>query len=300
MTNSAGFHHVTLVSGDPKENVAFYTKVLGLRLIKKTVNFDDPGTWHLYYADETGRPGTVLTIFPFPNTPRAQPGPGFVRELRFAVGAGMLAFWHQRLLDLNVKTGSYTAFTGDKYLKFADPDGLPLAIIESQAGYEGYACEGLTSPQAIRGFAGMSLWAGRAGASARTLEALGFTQLTDTRFITQDHQVIDIEAGNGAPVGRSGAGSVHHVAFRASSDEQQAELVSQVRLLGLQVTEQVERNYFRSVYFREPSGILYEIATDDPGFLIDETAEELGAKLQLPPWFEQHRAEITNALAPLS
>jgi glyoxalase family protein len=288
------------VSGDPKENVAFYTKILGLRLIKKTVNFDDPSTWHLYYADETGRPGTVMTIFPFPNSARAMQGPGFVREIRFAVGAGMLPLWHQRLQDLNVKTGLYTAFSGDKYLKFADCDGLPLTITESQAGYEGYANDGLSSSEAIRGFAGMSLWAGRPGPSGRTLEALGFTKLSDTRFMTQDYQVIDIEAGNGAAMGRAGAGSVHHVAFRAKSDDHQAELVAKLRAIGLQVTEQVERNYFRSVYFREPSGILYEIATDDPGFLIDETREELGLKLQLPPWYEPHRAEITAALAPLA
>lgn len=299
MIKSAGFHHVTIMSGNPKDNVAFYNKVLGLRMIKKTVNFDDPTTWHLYYADEKGNPGTVMTVFPFPNSGKGTIGAGQVRELRFAVNAGQLELWHERLQDLNIKTSLFTNFSGERLLKFTDPDGLPLAIKESIAGYTGWSGDGLSENQAIRGFEGMTLWAGRPQPTARTLETLGFTAVSANRYLTSDHQTIDIEPATSSQMGRGGAGTVHHIAFRAKDDKAQEELSMRLKKLGLQVTDQVDRQYFRSIYFREPSGVLYEIATDQPGFLVDESLEMLGQTLQLPPWYEPHRAAITAALAPL-
>jgi glyoxalase family protein len=287
---SQGLHHITTMASNPKDNMDFYTRVLGMRLTKKTVNFDDPTTYHLYYGDNEASIGTCFTVFPFPNSPRGQLGPGQVREIRFAVGAGTLPLWQTRLKQMGITHSLFTTFNGEKLIKLADPDGLPLALIESVKAKD----------EMIAGFAGITLWAGRAGASARTLDAMGFTQISPTRYLTDDNQTIDIDASQASHFGRQGAGSVHHIAFRATTDESQAELAAQIAALGLGVTDQKNRNYFRSIYFREPSGILYEIATDEPGFLIDETLETLGSSLKLPPEYEVHRAAIEAALPPLT
>ncbi len=310
MPISAGIHHITAISGPAARNVAFYTDTLGLRLVKKTVNFDDPGTYHLYYGDETGQPGTILTFFPWADVPARRPGRGETSETRFLIPEGAVSFWIDRLITRQVEHDAPVKLFGETVIRFRDPDGMPLALVARRTASElpGYAVGNIAAESAIRGFAGAALSLGDIAGTARVLEeAFGWksagTEGKVTRYLTPADQFgahIDLEQVEGARPAVMGAGSVHHIAFRAANDANQAEMAEALQAMKIGTTEQKERNYFRSVYFREPGGIIFEIATDDPGFAVDEPVETLGQALKLPEWLEKHRSRIEAALPSLA
>jgi glyoxalase family protein len=305
---STGIHHITAIAGDPKRNVAFYTRVLGLRMVKKTVNFDDPGTYHLYYGDNAGSPGTILTFFPWANVAKGQRGGGEASETAFAVPPASITFWRERLDALGIPASiEHTPF-GEEVIAFEDPDGMAHHIVgtETAAAIDGWSNRDVPAEHAIRGFFGITLWSLRPDSTAAVLSVMGYEQELSVDGASRWRAPtgglaarIDVRNGSQLGRGRSGAGTVHHVAFRASDDADQADMVAALRGRGLQVTEQLDRNYFRSVYFREPGGTLFEIATDAPGFSIDEPAATMGQELKLPAWLEPNRAQVEAALPAL-
>jgi len=304
-----GIHHVTAIAGDPQTNVDFYAGVLGLRLIKKTVNFDDPSTYHLYYGDGVGSPGTVMTFFPRARVRRGVLGSGQTSTTTFAVPENSLAYWRQRLEETLVRTADLTRF-GAPGLSFADPDGLRLELIESSGPEQNrQPWDGSSVPveHAIRGFDSVTLLHADSATTERLLvAAMGFRQ------VAADGQRVRYESGGGgsgafvdllhdpnmAP-GRVAGGSVHHVAFRVADDDAEAEWQNRLSEAGHPTTEVKDRVYFHSVYFREPGGVLFELATDNPGFATDESVDQLGSELRLPPWIESHRNRIEQVLPSL-
>jgi glyoxalase family protein len=320
MTASAGIHHVTAICSDPRKNVAFYTHDLGLRLVKKTVNFDDPGTWHLYYGDETGRPGTALTFFAWNQSAPGRNGNGMATETAFVIPEGSLGYWTQRLVAQDIAHDALEKRFGESVLPLRDPDGMRLALVAVKGAEQipGWSNGEVPAEHAIRGFHGVTLMVDAGEGTAQVLTGmLGFT--ADRRdgnlarfraagdrlgqnFLGQAFlgQVVDVRTAEGFLAGRQGAGSVHHVAFRAADDTAQAQMAATLAAAGLHPTDQRNRCYFRSVYFKEPGGVLFEIATDDPGFTLDEPKETLGSSIKLPPWYEARRAEIVAALPPLA
>jgi glyoxalase family protein len=306
----SGIHHVTAISGNAGRNLDFYTHTLGLRLVKKTVNFDDPGTYHLYYGDELGRPGTILTFFPWEHAAPGRRGVGVGHETAFRVPASALGYWTHRLIEKGVTHDALEKRFGDSVLPFADPDGLRLALVGTAAsGAErGWSDGDIPAEHAVRGFHGVTLLLDDTGATGAVLaDVLGFAKVGDEgptrRYRADDASlggVVDLQAAKGFLRGQVGRGSVHHIAFRAKDDAAQAEMAARLRdRHRLQTTEQKDRQYFRSVYFREPGGVLFEIATDDPGFTVDEPQAALGTALKLPRFLEAHRQEIEAALPPL-
>ncbi len=275
-----GIHHVTALASDPQRNVDFYTGVLGFRLVKLTVNFDDPGTYHLYYGDHAGTPGSIMTFFPWPGASRGRQGAGQVTEVAFAAPKGSLDYWAARL---NVARGK-----GD-VLKFADPDGLPLALAATEDG----------AGHAISRFAGVTLTERFAERTAQLLTSTMGYAAGDDGELRSAQDLVKIAHEPEARAGGMGAGTVHHVAFRAETDESQLEWQQLLMRERLQVTEVLDREYFHSIYFREPGGVLFEIATDPPGFTVDEPLETLGTHLKLPPWLEADRAQIERKLPKL-
>jgi glyoxalase family protein len=302
-----GIHHVTAIAGEAHRNLDFYTRVLGLRLVKKTVNFDDPGTYHLYFGDETGRPGTILTFFPWAHVAPGRAGGGETAETAFRIPRGALGDWTHRLVSFGVPHGPPEKRFGETVLPFRDPDGMRLALVTVQDAENEAGWSDGTMPveMAIRGFHGVTLTLGETGPTGAVLsDVLGFTETgRDGALIRFDSGtalggVVDLRADPEAGPARLGGGSVHHVAFRAASDAEQGEMTRRLAEgHGLHATEQVDRNYFRSVYFREPGGVLFEIATDDPGFAADEPVSSLGQALKLPPRLEPRRREIEAVLA---
>jgi glyoxalase family protein len=305
-----GIHHVTAISGPARRNLAFYGEVLGLRLVKKTVNFDDPGTYHLYFGDAAGSPGTILTFFPWEQAAPGRLGVGQTQETVFRVPEGSLGWWAHRFVEKGVPHETITKRFGESVLAFKDPDGMRLALacmpgIGDEPAWDG---GGVPADHAIRGFHGVSLLveAGEKTGAILT-DVFGYaktaTEGTVTRYAVPGNPVggiVDIRAAGGFLPGREGAGSVHHVAFRAADDGAQEVMVARLRdHHGERVTEQRDRNYFRSVYFREPGGVLFEIATDVPGFAVDEPVERLGQALKLPPQYEAQRARIEAVLPAL-
>lgn len=309
MIRSAGIHHITAIAGDPKRHVAFYSRALGLRFVKRTVNFDDPGTWHLYYGDEVGSPGSALTFFLWENVPEGKHGAGEAQEIAFAIPEGSVEFWKQRLLDKGVMAEVSPPRFGETVLAFSDADGHKLELVASKAAAAapGWGGGEVPAEHAIRGFHGITLELRSAERTARVLtEIFGFEPQgeagTRRRFLSKDGpfgRVVDLRVTPGLAHATQGTGSVHHVAFRAAGDREESEMRGRALKMGLQPTEQVQRFYFRSVYFREPGGVLFEIATDDPGFTADEAKDQLGSHVMLPPWYEQHREKIEQALPPL-
>jgi glyoxalase family protein len=294
-----GIHHVTAISGPAQQNVDCYACVLGLRLVKKTVNFDDPGTYHLYYGDGLGRPGTILTFFPWANAPKGRPGQGQVTQIVLNVPAGALSFWEDRLQQANVAVRNAAG-----YLHFADPDGIELALVANGAPDDAYGS--LPAEKAIREIGGVTLTVKEPSRTAAMLqEVMGFAPGEDDHdgFRSSDSRERDriLVHPNGAemPRGMMGPGAIHHVAFRVPDDATQEAWRTKLLGLGYHVSEVMDRNYFHSIYFREPGGILFEIATDPPGFTADESVEELGTSLKLPPQYEKHRADLERALPPL-
>jgi glyoxalase family protein len=292
-----GIHHVTAIAGDPQQNLDFYTKVLGLRLVKLTVNFDDPGTYHLYFGDRAGKPGTILTFFPWPNAPRGRQGSGQATAICFATGAGAISGWTKRLALQGVAVQGPIKRFGQDVLAFADPDGLPLEIIGCSKGDD----------PAILGFHSITL--SEVGYEA-TAEILGngfgmiknYEEGNRFRYNVPDGGIgtaVDVLCQPDSRSGTMGVGTIHHVAFRAQTDECQKLWRQKLTQMHLNVTPVLDRQYFRSIYFREPGGVLFEIATDPPGFATDETVEQLGHRLKLPPWLEPNRAHIEGILPKL-
>ena len=302
-----GIHHITAIAADPQPNLEFYVRFLGLRLVKRTVNFDDPGTYHFYYGDETGQPGTILTFFPWPGARGGRQGTGQVSATAFAVPAASLDYWRSRAASAGLHIAETTRF-GERILSFTDPDGLPLEIA-GVAQERGPAWPGSTVPEkhAILGFRAATLAEEGYETTARLLtETMGF------RLIAQDGARFRYEVGSGGPAatvdlvcmpdarrGAGGAGTVHHIAWRTPDFDSQLAWRAKLAATGHNVTPVMDRNYFRSIYFREPGGVLFEIATDPPGFTIDEPVERLGAELKLPPQYESVRERIEQILPPI-
>jgi glyoxalase family protein len=308
---STGIHHVTAIAGDARRNLAFYTQTLGLRLVKKTVNFDDPGTYHLYYGDETGSPGTILTFFPWTHVAPGRLGVGQTQETAFRVPAASIGFWTHRFVEKGVPHEAPEKRFGETVLPFKDPDGMALALV-GVAGAEaepGWSDGELPPEHAIRGFAGVSLMLEAAERTGAILtDVLGFAEEAREGSLIRYRApgaavggTVDIRAAGGFLPGRMGGGSVHHIAFRAADDAAQAAMVERLAAShGIRATEQKDRNYFRSVYFREPGGVLFEIATDAPGFAADEPLNELGRALKLPRFLEPRRSQIEAVLPALA
>ena len=303
-------HHVTAVAGDPRRNLDVYTRVLGLRLVKKTVNFDDPSAYHFYYGDAAGAPGSILTFFPWEHAAPGRAGAGETQETLFRVPAGAIPWWSQRLTEAGLEVEAPTTRFGEAVLRVRDPDGLRLALVEVPAAGDepAWEAEGIPAEHAIRGIHGVRLLLRRAAPTSAILaDVFGFAETgregDAIRLEAVDGpsgSVVELVEAPDAAAPRLGRGSVHHIAFRAPSDEVQAEMARKLaRTHRLQTTEQKDRNYFRSIYFREPGGVLFEIATDDPGFAVDEPADALGQALKLPAQYEKHRAEIERALPAL-
>ncbi|KQT78411.1 ring-cleaving dioxygenase [Methylobacterium sp. Leaf466] len=305
-----GIHHVTALSGPARRNLDFYNRVLGLRLVKKTVNFDDPGTYHLYYGDETGRPGTILTFFPIAQAARGHVGTGETEETAFTVPRGAIGAWIDRLAGHGIAVDPPVRRFGDTVLRFADPDGMALALVGVDEAGPAPARSGGEVPagEAIRGIHGVTLRLAETGPTAAILtDVMGFAEVAREGDAVRYASGADLGGfvtlrGVGeAQRGRAGAGSVHHIAFRAADDAEQAAMVDRLtRDHGLAVTEQRDRQYFRSVYLREPGGILFEIATDVPGFAVDEPVADLGGALKLPAFLEAQRARIEGVLPALA
>ncbi|MEO5617012.1 MAG: ring-cleaving dioxygenase [Candidatus Eisenbacteria bacterium] len=308
---SAGLHHVTAMAADPQGNVDFHAGVLGLRLVKRTVNFDDPGTYHLYYGDEQGSPGTLITFFPWPGASRGRLGAGETAATAYRIPPGTAGWWRERLESLRIAVAADAARFGAPVLSFADPDGMRFELIEDagQDGAEPWRGSPVPADLAIRGLHSVTLASRRADVTAAVLtEMLGFTVAMEAdgrrRFTAGPAgapgigAIVDLVETLGAR-GQLGAGSVHHVAFRARDAAHQLEFQHALTENGLRVTEVTDRCYFQSIYFREPGGVLFEVATDPPGMLLDEPVEELGERLQLPRWYETLRPRLELSLPAL-
>ena len=303
-----GIHHVTAIAGDPQANVDFYVEVLGLRLVKRTVNFDDPGTYHLYYGDELGRPGTILTFFPWPGAPRGRRGAGQLTVTSFSVPAGSIEYWLDRLTSHDIEIEAKAERFGAETLAFLDPDGLLLELIaEERDAREPWNDGPVPAGRAIRGFHGVTLTESGYEATAELLtRTMGFRAVGEERdrfrFAAGEGApgtIVDVVCAPDAPPGLVAAGTVHHVAWRVAGEDEQREWRGRLVGRGLNVTPVLDRQYFRSIYYREPGGVLFEIATDPPGFTADEPPEALGTGLKLPPWLEPHRNRIEGVLPHL-
>lgn len=303
---TAGIHHITAIVGHPQENVDFYGRVLGLRLVKKTVNFDDPGTYHLYFGDKGGRPGTIITFFPWVNAYQGTIGDGQVGVTSYAVPVGSLPFWVNRLASEAIPFKKAMRF-GENVVQFDDPHGLHLELVERAAGADNEWTIGDVTPDvAIKGFAGATLYSTNPEATERTLtEVMGLEKVAeegDYRRFTSSADIgntVDLKLVTGV-VGTMGVGTVHHIAWRAEDDADHKEWQAYVYDKGEQVTDIKDRNYFNAIYFREAGEILFEIATDPPGFAHDESLETMGEQLMLPAQYEQYRSRIEDRLIPIS
>ena len=302
-----GLHHVTAIASDPQTNLDFYTEVLGLRFVKRTVNFDDPGTYHFYFGDDAGSPGTILTFFPWPHASRGTAGAGEVSKTAFSVPAASLEYWRERLADRGIAVETGKRFD-EQVLTFPDPDGMQIEIVAHADAPTVNAPRFASVPpeHAIRGFFGVTLLEQKADETAGILKVMGFEKVGEEgnrlRFSAAGHALgnhIDLLIDPNAKFGSLGAGSVHHIAFRAKDDAAQKEWRQEISK-HLQVTPVMDRTYFHSIYFREPGGVLFELATDPPGFALDEPIESLGEELRIPQWLEPKRSFIEKKLAPIT
>jgi glyoxalase family protein len=302
-----GLHHVTAIASDPQRNLDFYTEVLGLRFVKRTVNFDDPGTYHFYFGDDAGMPGTILTFFPWPHASRGHAGAGEVAKTAFSVPAESLEYWRERLSDHGLLVEESKRFN-EQVLTFPDPDGMKIEIVAHADAGEANASRFAEIPpkHAIRGFFGVTLLEHRADETAAILNVMGFKKIGEegarVRFSADGQALgnhIDLLIDPEAKFGRAGAGSVHHIAFRAKDDAAQKEWRTEIAK-HLKVTPVLDRTYFHSIYFREPGGVLFELATDPPGFALDEPVESLGEELRIPSWLESRRGFIEKTLVPIT
>lgn len=303
-----GIHHVTAIAGAPQVNVDFYTRVLGLRLVKQTVNFDAPDTYHLYYGDEAGRPSSLLTFFPWQGVPQGRLGAGLTTATAFSVPEGTVGWWHERLTSLGVPVEAPYARDGEDVVTLRDPEGMVLDLVaapgDTRSGWDGVA--DIPADRAVRGLHAITLSQAQLDPTATMLTALLGMRADGedgdrSRFAMAAGgagAVVDVAAGARSR-GLQAGGTVHHVAFRAPDLETMARWRDELVGAGVQVTDILDRQYFKSIYFREPGGVLFEIATDDPGFAIDEPLLELGRSLRLPPWLEPSREAIAANLPRL-
>jgi glyoxalase family protein len=296
-----GLHHVTAISGPPQANVDFYTGTLRQRLVKKTVNFDDPGTYHLYYGDAAGSPGTILTFFPFVDAGPGRAGPGMASAYAYAVPKGRFDGWMEALAEQAIDFDGPVERFGARVITLHDPDGAPVELVETDRD----------GAEALDGFHSVTLWERDLAPTARLLtEVFGYAEaghktvdgVERLRLVAPGDArgaVIDLMRSDAPSIGRQGAGTIHHVAFRAESDAVQREWQERLASAGHPTTPVIDRQYFNAIYFREPGGVLFEIATDPPGFAVDEDAAHLGEALKLPAQYEPHRARIEQVLPPL-
>jgi glyoxalase family protein len=306
-----GLHHITAIAGDAKRNFNFYANILGLRFIKKTVNFDDPGTYHFYFGDEVGSAGTILTFFPWgEGIQQGRKGSGMATEIGYSVPKGSLDFWQKRFEKYNVIYNKPAEKFGEKYLTFLDPDGLKLELIESKTedNRKAWETDEVKADVATKGFHNITLTLNNIKATAAVLTEIFGYKLIDQdvnryRYATdavENAAIVDLVELADEKRGLNANGTVHHVAFRVQNDEILMHFREKIEDYGLQITPQIDRQYFHSLYFREPGGVLFEIATDNPGFTVDESLEELGKNLKLPAQYEPQRAAIEKHLVKIN
>jgi glyoxalase family protein len=304
-----GLHHITAIAGPAQENLDFYAGILGMRLVKKSVNQDDPGTYHLFYADAEGRPGTDLTFFPWAHMAPPRDGHGLAVEVSLEVPAGSLDFWGSRLEKYGVRLHHEERRFGDRVLPLVDPHGLRVALVEPSRNprleFTPWDASPVSAERQVRGLYGAQMAERVAGPTIAFLTGpMGMTRVGDergrTRYAFQNATgVLDIQETPDAHRGAWGVGTVHHLAWRVDDETHQLRVRSDVESTGAHPTPVIDRFWFKSVYFKEPGGVLFEIATDGPGFAVDEDPAHLGESLVLPPFLEHHRAEIERALPPL-
>ncbi|KGO91668.1 ring-cleaving dioxygenase [Flavobacterium subsaxonicum] len=306
-----GIHHITAIAGDAKRNFNFYANILGLRFIKKTVNFDDPGTYHFYFGDEVGSAGTILTFFPWGDgIPQGRRGSGMATEIGYSVPKGSLELWVERFEKYNVIYNKPAEKFGERYLTFLDPDGLKFELIESatQDNRKPWETDEVKANIATRGFHNITITLNSITGTAAVL-----TDIFGYKLIAQEGNryryaidtvdqaaIVDLVELKDEKRGHVANGTVHHVAFRVLNDEILMHFREKVAAAGLSITPQIDRNYFHSLYFREPGGVLFEIATDNPGFTVDEALEDLGKGLKLPAQYESRREDIEAHLVPIN
>jgi glyoxalase family protein len=300
-----GIHHITAIASDPQKNLDFYTQVLSLRLVKKTINFDAPDVYHFYFGDEVGSPGTVLTFFPFKGAGRGRKGLGEVTYTAFAIPKQSITYWKERLNDLGILHSDILERFGQPVIRFEDHDGMGIELVgvdmDERSGWGGGS---VPEAHAIKGFFGATL-----NLREKDLTEILLTKVLDYKFVGEGNgnrfryqvdgkpgEVIDIVINTPGERSLQGAGTVHHIAFRTANTTTQAQIQQKLFEFGQQVTEVKDRNYFKSIYFREPGGILFEVATDEPGFMIDETVDQLGEVLKLPEWAAPQRKQIEERL----
>jgi glyoxalase family protein len=305
-TPIVGLHHVTAIASDPQHNLDFYTRVLGLRFVKRTINFDDPGTYHFYFGNDVGAPGTILTFFPWPHAGKGRVGAGEVVATAFSIPVGSLEFWTERLKNKSVPIAVEKRFESP-VITLNDPDGMIIELFEHKEAQTANAprYSDIEPSRAIQGFYGVTLLERSLARTEPLLNLMGFVRVAEhgdiVRFAPEGQALgrfVDVKIDANAGTGRMGAGTVHHIAFRNADDAAQAEW-RQLLSPYLSVTPIQDRTYFHSIYFREPGGVLFELATDNPGFLIDEPIESLGEALRIPEWYEPMRSQIEARLTPL-
>lgn len=300
-----GIHHITAIAGNPQKNLDFYTGILGLRLVKKTINFDAPDVYHFYFGDELGAPGTVFTTFPFEGARKGTKGTGELTYTAFSIPVNSLDFWMERLAKFNIPISTPLTRFGEKFIRFEDHDGMGIELIANDKDLrKGWTYGNIPLEFAIKGFYGATL-----NLKAKELTEKLLTQFMDYRFIAEENgryrygtkgepgDIVDIVIDPNGRQGMQSAGTVHHIAFRTANVSSQLEIQEILLKNGFHVTEVKDRNYFKSIYFREPGGVLFEIATDEPGFAIDEDEAHLGELLKLPEWIEPQRAKLETRLA---
>lgn len=304
---SSGLHHVTAISGDPQGTVDFYGGLLGLRLVKRTINFDDPSTLHLYFGDEAGRPGTLVTFFPWGKSAHGRGGTGQINAIALSIPQASLGWWIERFISRGVAHDGPVKRFGEQVVTFRDTDGIALELVATQRAGEGWGAGTVPATHAIRGVHGVTLWVEALEPSAQFLtRALGFRNVgaegSINRFETGaggGGAICDVRVATGFWAGTIGVGTVHHVAWRTPTDASQLAARDALVAAGAHVTAVRDRVYFHSIYFHEPGGTLFEIATDPPGFTLDESLDALGSALKLPPWLEAQRSTLEASLPAL-
>lgn len=304
-----GIHHITAIASDPQRNLDFYHNLLGQRLVKKTVNFDDPGTYHFYFADKIGTPGTILTFFPWRNMGPGVRGNGEVGATAYTIRSDSVDFWRNRLAQHEITVTNEPSRFGNELFSFHDPDGMVIELVSSEekSTFELWESGPIPAEHALRGFHSATLWVAETNATAQLLTTeMGYRLVGQegnrSRYKGASDDIglyIDLLEQPDVQRGSLGAGSVHHIAFRTVDDSEQAEYKSLLHKAGLGVSPVMDRQYFHSIYFRAPSGVLFEIATDAPGFAYDEAVEELGTHLKLPNWLEPRRRQIEQSVVPV-
>ncbi|HKH60101.1 MAG TPA: ring-cleaving dioxygenase [Flavitalea sp.] len=305
-----GLHHITAIADDAQRNYEFYTKVLGLRMVKKTVNFDDPGTYHFYFGDEVGTPGTILTFFPWEGIGKGTIGTGMATGIGYSVPSGSLEFWTDRFKQFNVKQFEVGKRFNEQFLRFEDPDGLNLELVmpSTEDKRKPWVTTDVSAQVALKGFHSVTLTLKAVAPTAEILtEAFGYKMFGQEgnryRFVTDSidtASIVDIIEMPSLGRGKNAAGTNHHIAFRVKDDNILMQYREKIEKRGLNITPKIDRDYFFSLYFREPGGVLFELATDNPGFTRDEPADQLGSALKLPKQYESSRARIEQVLPKLS